>query len=72
MHGRRGGDAGGLQGLLRKFAQLQGLGRESGELVVGTYNVCTLPFKGTNGMGHAEVILKTCEDAGCDIIGCRR
>ena len=39
------------------------------ELVVGTYNVRTLAFKGTNGIGHAEVKLKTCEDAGCDIIG---
>ena len=36
---------------------------------MGTYNVRTLAFKGTNGIGHAEVILKTCEDAGCDIIG---
>ena len=41
----------------------------AGELVVGTYNVRTLAFKGTNGRGHAEVILKTCEDAGCDVIG---
>ena len=36
---------------------------------MGTYNVRTLAFKGTNGIGHAEVILKTCEDASCDIIG---
>ena len=36
---------------------------------MGTYNVRTLAFKGTNGIGHAEVIMKTCEDAGCDIIG---
>ena len=26
-------------------------------------------FQGTNDIGHAEVILKTCEDAGCEIIG---
>ena len=39
----------------------------AGELVVGTYNVNTLAFKGTNGIGHAEVVLETCEDAGCDI-----
>ena len=39
------------------------------DLVVGTYNVRTFAFKSTNGIGHAEVILKTCEDAGCDIIG---
>ena len=41
----------------------------AGELVVGIYNVRTLAFKGTNGIGHAEVILNTCENAGCDIIG---
>ena len=41
----------------------------AGELVVGTYNVRTLAFKGTIGIDHAEMILKTCEDAGCDIIG---
>ena len=41
----------------------------AGELVLGTHNARTLVFKGTNGTGHAEVILKTCEDAGCDIIG---
>ena len=38
---------------------------------MGTFNVRTLGFKGTNGIGHAEVILKTCEDAGSDIIGSR-
>ena len=41
----------------------------AGERVVGTYSARTLAFKGTNGIGHAEVILKTSEDAGCDIIG---
>ena len=30
MLGRRGGDAGGFEGLLRKYAQVQGLGREQG------------------------------------------
>ena len=30
MLGRRGGDAGGFEGLIRKLAQLQGLGREQG------------------------------------------
>ena len=39
-----------------------------GELVVGTCNVRTLALKGTHGIVHSEVILKTCEDAGCDII----
>ena len=34
------------------------------------YNVRTLAFQGhERHIGHAEVILKTCEDAGCDIIG---
>ena len=41
----------------------------AGDLVVGTYNVQTLAFKGTNGIGHAEVIMKTCQDTGCDVIG---
>ena len=36
---------------------------------MSTYNVRTLAFKGMNGIGHAEVILNTCEDAGCNIIG---
>ena len=36
---------------------------------MGTFNVRTLAFKGTNGIGRAEVILKTCEDAGCGVIG---
>ena len=36
---------------------------------MGTYNVRSLVFKGTNVIGYAEVILKTCEDAGCDIMG---
>ena len=33
---------------------------------MGTYNVRTLAFKDTNGIGHADVILKTCEEAGYD------
>ena len=41
----------------------------AGELVAGTYNVRTLAFEGKDGIGHAEVIPKTCEDAGCGIIG---
>ena len=41
----------------------------AGELVVGTYNVRTLTFKGTNGIGHAEMVLETCEDAGGYITG---
>ena len=36
---------------------------------MGTYNVRTLAFMCTNGIGHAEVILKICEDAGDDFIG---
>ena len=67
--GRRGRDVGGVEGLLRTYAQMQRLDPERGELVVGAFNVRTLAFKGANGRGHAEVILKTCEDAGCDVIG---
>ena len=40
-----------------------------GELTVGTYNVRTLAFKGANGIGHSEIVLKPCESLGCDIVG---
>ena len=36
---------------------------------MSTCNVRTLAFKGTNCIGHAEMILKTCDDAGPGIIG---
>ena len=39
----------------------------AGELVVGTYDVRARALKGTNCIGHAEVMLNICEDAGCDI-----
>ena len=39
---------------------------------MGTFNVHTLAFKGTNGIGHAEVILKTCDDRVCDVIGLQK
>ena len=64
--GRRGGDAGEAAQKIRTAARARS---RAGELVVGAYNVRTLAFKGTNGIGHAEVILETCEDAVCDIIG---
>ena len=43
----------------------------AGELIVGMFNVRTLTFKGTKGIGYGEVILKTCEDAGRELIGLR-
>ena len=61
---------GGLEGLLKKYAHTYARARcRAGELVVGTFNVRTLAFKGAYGIGHAQVILKTCEDAGCDVMG---
>ena len=58
---------------IRRAAQKSRTGARAksigGEFVVGTYNVRALAFKGTNGIGHAEMILKTCEDAGYDTIG---
>ena len=52
---------------IRRVAQKIRIGARArsrvGELVVGTYNVRTLAFKSTNGIGHAKVILKTCEYA---------
>ena len=41
----------------------------AGELVMGTFNVRTLAFNGKNGIGHSEVILKVCQELGCDVIG---
>ena len=38
------------------------------ELVVEMFNVRMFAFKGMNSIGHAEVILKTCKDAGCGVI----
>ena len=34
----------------------------AGELVVGTYDVRTLVFKGSHGIGHPKLILKICKD----------
>ena len=41
----------------------------AGELVVGTFNVRKLAFNGKNGTGHSEVIMKVCQDLGCDVVG---
>ena len=41
----------------------------AGEVVVGTFNVRTLAFNGKNGIGHSEVILRVCQELGCDVIG---
>ena len=41
----------------------------AGELVVGTFNVRTLAFNGKNGIGHSEVIMKVCQELGCDVVG---
>ena len=40
-----------------------------GELVEGTFDVRILAFMGTSGLGHAEVVLKSCEDTGFNVIG---
>ena len=36
---------------------------------MGTFNVRTLAFNGKNGIGHSEVILRVCQELGCDVIG---
>ena len=36
---------------------------------MGTFNVRTLAFNAKNGIGHSEVILKVCQELGCDVIG---
>ena len=38
-------------------------------LVVGTFNVRMFDFNSKNGIGHNEVILKVCQEVGCDVIG---
>ena len=40
----------------------------AGEFVVGTFNVRTLAFNGMNGIRHSEVVLKVCQEPGCDVI----
>ena len=68
--GRRGGDV--CRTVRRAAQKLRTDARarsRAGELVVGTFNIRTLAFKGTSGIGHTEVILKTCKDAGCDVVG---
>ena len=43
------------------------------ELTFGTFNVRTAAFKGTNGIGHIDVLLRICAARGCDVSSdCRR
>ena len=35
---------------------------------MGTFNVRTLAFNGMNGIRHSEVVLKVCQEPGCDVI----
>ena len=39
------------------------------ELTFGTFNVRTSAFKGVNGIGHIDVLLRICAPKGCDVIG---
>ena len=39
------------------------------ELTFGTFNVRTAAFKGVNGIGHIDVLLRICAAKGCDVIG---
>ena len=39
-----------------------------GELTFGTFNVRTAAFKGVNGLGHIDVLLRICASKGCDVI----
>ena len=34
--------------------------RRTQEFTFGTFNVCTAAFKGVNGIGHIDVLLKIC------------
>ena len=39
------------------------------ELTFGAFNMRTAAFKGVNGIGHIDVLLRTCAAKGCDAIG---
>ena len=43
--------------------------RRMQELTFGTFNVRTAAFKGVNGIGHIDVLLRICAAKGCDVIG---
>ena len=42
--------------------------RRMQELTFGTFNVRTVAFKGVNGIGHIDVLLRICAAKGCDVI----
>ena len=39
------------------------------KLTFGTFNVGTAAFKGVNGIGHIDLLLRICASKGCDVIG---
>ena len=39
------------------------------ELTFGTFNVRTAAVNGVNGIGHIDILLRTCAVKGCDVIG---
>ncbi|CAM9752224.1 unnamed protein product, partial [Pylaiella littoralis] len=42
----------------------------AGELVVGSFNVRTLAYKGANGIGHnSNTVLQLCGSSDCDVVG---
>ena len=43
--------------------------RRMQELTFGTFNVRTAAFKGVNGIGHIDVLLRICDAKDCDVIG---
>ena len=43
--------------------------RRMQELTFVMFNVRTAAFKGVNGIGHIDVLLKICAAKGCDVIG---
>ena len=43
--------------------------RRMQEQTFGTFNVRTAAFKGVNGIGHIDVLLRICAAKSCDVIG---
>ena len=39
------------------------------KLTFGTFNVRTAAFKGADGIGHIDLLLRICAAKGCDVIG---
>ena len=49
--------------------EAQGRQGKEADTRTNAFNVCTAAFKGVNGIGHIDVLLRICAATGCDVIG---